>query len=77
MYEFMLTRSKGLPYELTDFNGRSDYGPFIENGAPGFVHTHTHTHTHTVHSLIHTHANYLCTCIATQGSMIMYGVGTV
>jgi Zn-dependent M28 family amino/carboxypeptidase len=26
--------SVGLPFKLSDFNGRSDYGPFIENGIP-------------------------------------------
>ena len=26
--------SQGLPYEPTAFSGRSDYGPFIENGIP-------------------------------------------
>eukprot|EP00658_Telonema_sp_P-2_P025872 TRINITY_DN20430_c0_g1_i1.p1 TRINITY_DN20430_c0_g1~~TRINITY_DN20430_c0_g1_i1.p1 ORF type:complete len:472 (-),score=93.54 TRINITY_DN20430_c0_g1_i1:159-1574(-) len=25
---------QGLPYELTDFNGRSDYGPFLDYGIP-------------------------------------------
>lgn len=25
-------RALDLPYQLTDFNGRSDYGPFIEPG---------------------------------------------
>ena len=25
---------KGLPSDLTDFNGRSDYGPFLEQGIP-------------------------------------------
>jgi hypothetical protein len=27
-------KSQGLEYELTDFTGRSDYGPFIANGIP-------------------------------------------
>ena len=31
----LLCRSQKLDFELTDFTGRSDYGPFIENGVPG------------------------------------------
>jgi len=26
--------TQGKPYDLTPFDGRSDYGPFIENGVP-------------------------------------------
>ena len=34
-YQLLTYRSQELEFELTDFTGRSDYGPFIENGIPG------------------------------------------
>jgi Zn-dependent M28 family amino/carboxypeptidase len=33
-FERFFTELKGLPFLGTDFSGRSDYGPFIENGIP-------------------------------------------